>query len=159
MNRTRNFIPGLILLVTVAMLSSAYSAQYVGGLRPCILCLYERVPWFAAGALMLVVILLSFSGPGRRGILLVTGLVLLGGAALAGYHVGVEQHLWAGPGACSAPEEMPQTLNQLKSMLENATAPRCDQIPWEKFGISLAGYNAIVSGVMGILGLEAARRG
>ena len=159
MSRTRNFIPGLILLVTVAMLSSAYSAQYVGGLRPCILCLYERIPWFAAGALTLVIILLSFSGPGRRGILLVTGLVLLGGAALAGYHVGVEQQFWAGPGACSAPEAMPQSLDELKAMLETVQEPRCDQIPWQMFGISLAGYNALVSGAMGLLGLEAARRG
>ena len=57
MNQTRNFVPGLILLVTVAVLSSAYSAQYIGGLRPCILCLYERIPLFAAGGLMLLVFL------------------------------------------------------------------------------------------------------
>ena len=159
MNQTRNFVPGLILLVTVAVLSSAYSAQYIGGLRPCILCLYERIPWFAAGGLMLLVILLSFSGPGRRGLLLLAGVILLGGAVLAGYHVGVEQQAWAGPGACSAPEVMPQSLDELKTMLENATEPRCDQIPWELFGISMAGYNAIASGVLALVALETARRG
>lgn len=158
MNQTRNFVPGLILLVTVAVLSSAYSAQYIGGLRPCILCLYERIPWFAAGGLMLLVILLSFSGPGRRALLLLAGVILLGGAVLAGYHVGVEQQAWAGPGACSAPEAMPQSLDELKAMLENATEPRCDQIPWELFGISLAGYNAIASGVLALVALETARR-
>ncbi len=158
MNQTRNFVPGLILLVTVAVLSSAYSAQYIGGLRPCILCLYERIPWFAAGGLMLLIILMSFSGPARRGLLLLCGLILLGGAVLAGYHVGVEQQVWAGPGACSAPEAMPQNLGELKSLLENATQPRCDQIPWELFGISLAGYNAIVAGVLALLALESGRR-
>ena len=66
MRTSPNTIPGFILLVTVGVLSAAYSAQYIGGLRPCILCLYSRIPWFITGGLMLVTILMQFSGPGRR---------------------------------------------------------------------------------------------
>ena len=65
MRTSPNTIPGFILLVTVGVLSAAYSAQYIGGLRPCILCLYSRIPWFVAGGLMLVTILMHFSGPAR----------------------------------------------------------------------------------------------
>ena len=82
MRTSPNTIPGFILLVTVAILSATYSAQYIGGLRPCILCLYERVPWLVTGALMLVTILMQFSGPLRRSILLAAALVMLAGAGL-----------------------------------------------------------------------------
>ncbi len=156
MRTSPNTIPGLILLVTVAILSSAYSAEYIGGLRPCILCLYERIPWFVTGGLMLVTILMQFSGPGRRGILLLTALVMFAGAALGGYHVGVEQEIFDPPTTCSA-QATPGTLDELKALLATATAPRCDEIQWEMFGISLAGYNAIASLAMGLLALVAAR--
>jgi disulfide bond formation protein DsbB len=142
MRTSPNTIPGFILLVTVAILSSAYSAQYIGGLRPCILCLYERIPWFITGALMLVTILMQFTGPARRNILLLAALLMLGGAGLSGYHVGVEQEIFQPPTACSATASA-STLNELKALLPSSVATRCDDIPWEMFGISLAGYNAI----------------
>jgi len=157
MRTSPNTIPGLILLVTVGVLSAAYSAQYVGGLRPCILCLYSRIPWFIAGALMLVTILMNFSGPGRRGILFLTGLALLVGAGISGYHVGVEQGYFQPPSACSA-TEMPANLEQLKALLQTAAPPRCDEIPWEMYGISLAGYNVIASFAMAVAAFIGIRR-
>jgi disulfide bond formation protein DsbB len=152
MRTSPNTIPGFILLVTVAILSSAYSAQYIGGLRPCILCLYERIPWLITGALMLVTILMQFSGPARRGILLFAGLLMLAGAGLGGYHVGVEQEIFQPPTTCSA-TTTPSTLNELKALLETTMPPRCDEISWSLFGISLAGYNALASLAMGLAAL------
>lgn len=149
MRTSPNTIPGFILLVTVAVLSSAYSAQYIGGLRPCILCLYERIPWFITGALMVVTILMQFSGPARRMILLAAALAMLAGAGLGGYHVGVEQGIFQPPTACSA-TTMGSTLSELKALLPSTVATRCDNIPWELFGISLAGYNAIACLAMAI---------
>ena len=152
MRTSPNTIPGFILLVTVAILSSAYSAQYIGGLRPCILCLYERIPWFITGALMLVTILMQFSGPARRSILLIAALVMLAGAGLGGYHVGVEQKIFQPPTTCSA-TTTPNTLNELKALLQTSMPPRCDEISWSLFGISLAGFNAIASFAMALAAL------
>lgn len=152
MRTSANTIPGLILLVTVAILSSAYSAQYIGGLRPCILCLYERIPWFITGALMLVIVLMHFSGPMRRMLMLIAGLVMLAGAGLSGYHVGVEQGYFQPPATCSA-TTTPANLQELKALLETTLPPRCDEIPWSMFGISLAGYNAIASFAMAVAAL------
>jgi disulfide bond formation protein DsbB len=152
MRTSSNTIPGFILLVTVAILSSAYSAQYIGGLRPCILCLFERIPWFITGGLMLVTILMQFSGPARRSILLIAALVMLGGAGLGGYHVGVEMGIFQPPATCSA-TSTPSTLNELKALLETTMPPRCDEISWSMFGISLAGYNALASLVVGLAAL------
>lgn len=156
MRTSPNTIPGFILLVTVAILSAAYSAQYIGGLRPCILCLYERIPWFITGALMLVTILMQFSGPVRRGILLAAALVMLAGAGLGGYHVGVEQAIFQPPTTCSA-TTTPGTLNELKALLETTMPPRCDEITWQLFGISMAGYNALASLAMGLAALVGRR--
>jgi disulfide bond formation protein DsbB len=156
MRTSPNTIPGFILLVTVAILSAAYSAQYIGGLRPCILCLYERIPWFVAGVLMLVTILMQFSGPARRMILLVAALVMLAGAGLGGYHVGVEQEIFQPPTTCSA-TATPATLDELKALLQTAAPPRCDEIQWEMFGISMAGYNALASLAMALAALIGGR--
>jgi len=158
MRTSPNTIPGFILLVTVAILSSAYSAQYIGGLRPCILCLYERIPWFITGALMLVTILMQFSGPARRSILLVAALVMLAGAGLGGYHVGVEQEIFQPPTTCSA-TTTPNSLSELKALLQTTMPPRCDEISWQLFGISLAGFNAIASFAMALAALIGRRTG
>ena len=156
MRTSTNTIPGFILMVTVATLSSAYSAQYIGGLRPCILCLYERIPWFITGALMLVTILMQFSGPARRMILLVAALTLLAGAGLSGYHVGVEQGIFQPPTSCSA-TSTPGSLNELKALLDTTMPPRCDEIAWSLFGISLAGYNAIACFAMAVAAVAGRR--
>lgn len=152
MRTSPNTIPGFILLVTVAILSSAYSAQYIGGLRPCILCLYERIPWLITGPLMLIIILMQFSGPARRMILLGAGLLMLAGAALGAYHVGVEQGYLQPPTSCSA-TATPSNLKDLKALLQTSLPPRCDEISWSLFGISLAGYNAIASFIVGLVAL------
>lgn len=158
MRTSPNTIPGFILLVTVAVLSAAYSAQYIGGLRPCILCLYGRIPWFVTGGLMLVTILMQFTGPVRRLILMVAALAMLAGAGISGYHVGVEQGIFDPPTTCSA-TEMPETLEELKALMETAVAPRCDEIQWEMWGISLAGYNALASFAMVLAALAGIRWG
>lgn len=156
MRTSPNTIPGFILMVTVAILSAAYSAQYIGGLRPCILCLYERIPWFVTGGLMLVTILMQFSGPARRMILLIAALVMLAGAGLGGYHVGVEQEIFQPPTTCSA-TETPTTLEELRALLETTMPPRCDEISWEMFGISMAGYNALACLAMALAALAGRR--
>ena len=158
MRTSPNTIPGFILLVTVAILSSAYSAQYIGGLRPCILCLYGRIPWFLTGGLMLVTILMQFTGPVRRTILLIAALALLGGAGISGYHVGVEKGIFQPPSTCSA-TSMPGSLEELKALMDTAIAPRCDEVQWEMFGITLAGYNALASLAMALAALVGVRWG
>ncbi len=153
----RTIAPSLILAISAAILAAAYSAQYIGGVQPCVLCLYQRLPWIAAGGMSLVIVLMSFTGPLQRTLMLLTGLALLAGAGLGFYHVGVEQHWWAGPGACSAPQELPQNLGELQRMLRAGAEPRCDVIPWQKWGISMAGYNTIISFVAAALAFAGRR--
>ncbi|MFQ5954659.1 MAG: disulfide bond formation protein B [Kiloniellales bacterium] len=143
--------PALLLAASAAILGTAYASQYIGGLEPCSLCLYQRVPYWVAIGLTAAALALA----GRRRLqglaLIVVGAVFLFGTGLALYHVGVEQHLFAGPPACSADLGQATTIEELRAQLIGQPVVRCDEVAWSLFGISMAGYNAIAS-----LGLTAA---
>jgi disulfide bond formation protein DsbB len=133
-----------VLLASAAVLGAALLSQYWGGLRPCELCLLQRWPWAAAIAIALVALF-----AGGRGALpwlaLVLAAVFAAGVGLAFYHVGVEQHWFAGPSACTASAGKAATLDELKRQL-SATAPvLCDKVQWSLFGVSLAGWNLLAS--------------
>ena len=146
-----------VLLASAAVLGAALLSQYWGGLRPCELCLLQRWPWAAAITVALVALF-----AGGRGALPWLGLVLaavfVAGIGLAFYHVGVEQHWFAGPSACTANAGRATTLEELKRQL-SATAPvLCDKVQWSLFGVSLAGWNLLASLAMAVIcGVVAAR--
>lgn len=133
-----------MLLASVAVLGTALLSQYWGGLRPCELCLYQRWPWAAA----IVIALLALFAGGRGALpwlAVALMVVFIFGAGLAFYHVGVEQHWFAGPSACTATTGKATTLEELKRQL-SATAPvLCDKVQWSLFGVSLAGWNLLAS--------------
>jgi disulfide bond formation protein DsbB len=156
MSLTRAFAAA-VLLASAAVLGAALLSQYWGGLRPCELCLYERWPWAAAITISLVALF-----AGGRGALpwlaLTLAAVFVAGAVLAFYHVGVEQHWFAGPSACTASAGKATTLAELKRQL-SATAPvLCDKVQWSLFGVSLAGWNLVASLAMAALNAVAFAR-
>ena len=86
----------------------------------------------------------------RNGPLLVSGLILtmvviLAGAATAGYHVGVEQKWWEGPSSCTSSGLNELDINALKDAIMSAPVIRCDDVAWSLFGISMAGYNLLLA--------------
>src|SRR4051795_5739938 len=96
---TRAFA-GFVLAASAIVLGAALTSQYWGGLVPCELCVLQRWPWAAAITISIVAL---FAGhrPALRWVALVLGLVFLVSVGLAFYHVGVEQHWFAGPSACT----------------------------------------------------------
>jgi disulfide bond formation protein DsbB len=140
-----------VLLASIAIVGSALLSQYVGGLQPCELCLAERWPYY--GAIVLAGLALALDE--RRalwGIRLVA-LIFLGSAALAAYHVGVEQQWIAGPTACTGGGSGAKSAEDLMKFLQNQQAVRCDEIQWSLLGVSLAGWNLVAS--LGLLALTA----
>jgi disulfide bond formation protein DsbB len=149
--------PSLALAASAAILAGAYAFQYLGGIEPCSLCLYQRVPYWVAISLGLAAPVLARR---RRLPGLVMGAIavaFLVGAGLALYHVGVEQQLIAGPQACSAAPGEATTIEALRAQLLARPVVRCDQVPWSLFGVSLAGYNAILSLALAAAALWATR--
>ena len=129
-----------IFAVSVAALANAYTAEYAFGLEPCILCLYQRIPYAIAGGLGAAALFMpSFRLPAVA----VAGVVFLAGAVLAFYHVGVEQHWWSSAAACGGSGgDGPETVDELRQLLMQANPVKaCDEVDWTLFGLSMATYN------------------
>jgi len=153
-DRTVPAAPLLLLAASTAVLGTAYLFEYGLGIQPCKLCLYQRLPWWVLGGLASALILVRGRAGWVRAGLVLCALVLAVNAGLAGYHVGVEQAWWAGPSSCSAPSGGAMSFEELKSQILSGPVVRCDKIPWQLFGVSMAGYNLLLS--LGVAAFAAA---
>jgi disulfide bond formation protein DsbB len=132
----------LALLLPVALLGGAYGSQYIGGLFPCEMCWWQRYPHFAATALALIAF--AVGNPGYRKSLVALAALAIGtSGVIAGYHAGVEYGWWEGLTACTS--SVSGSGDDLLKSIMNAPLTRCDVAPWSLFGISLAGYNFLLS--------------
>jgi disulfide bond formation protein DsbB len=152
----RALAPLVLLAGAFAVIAAALATQYVGGLAPCELCLYERWPYYAALPAALVLVLLPQDEPPafRRTIATLLLLIFLGSSGLAFYHVGVEQHWFQGPTACTGAGGGAETIDQLRALLSHQQTVRCDVPQWSFHGVTLAGLNLVAS--MGLAALAAA---
>ena len=149
------YLPIALLIIAVTALGSAYTAEFLYSLEPCVLCNYQRIPFAILGVLSL----LAFLFEGRVAMTALTGLagvVLLIGAGLASYHVGVEQHWWASVASCSGASDQALSMKEFQALLQQEPGKACDEVDWTMFGISMATYNVAFSGVLGLGGLWAA---
>ena len=140
-------VPAAIVAASAAILTAAYAFQYIGGLAPCALCLYQRVPYAIAIGLS-VVALVAAGRIGARGVAAAAAscaVVFAAGAAIAAFHVGVEQGWWHGLATCSTTLEPGLSFDEFKARIMNAPTTRCDEVAWSLFGVSMAGYNVLVS--------------
>jgi disulfide bond formation protein DsbB len=145
-----------LLAGSAAVILGALAFEYLGGLAPCELCLYERWPYYAA---IVVVALGILSGnSGARLALGLTVALFIASAALAFYHVGVEQHWIAGPTACTGTVGGAQTIEELKRQLLARQPVNCDEAAWRLVGVSLAGWNLLASLALLVYGAAAFRR-
>lgn len=128
----------LALGVPALLLAGAYLSQYGFGLYPCEMCWWQRYPHFAAVALALVS---TVAEPKRLWVAL-AALAMLTSGLIGGFHAGVEYGWWEGVTGCAT------TVGGNGNALDNILAApliRCDVAPWDLFGISLAGWNFLVS--------------
>lgn len=129
--------------LSAAALAAAYVSQYGFGLMPCELCLWQRWPHWAAIAFALA----GAMARGRVGAFLLTAaaLSLLAGAGIAGFHVGVEQKWWAGLASCGGAVSSAGSLDALRAELLGRAPVRCDEPAFVLAGISMAGWNGLLS--------------
>jgi disulfide bond formation protein DsbB len=128
----------LALIVPLALLGGAYISQYVFGLYPCEMCWWQRYPHFAAIALALI----GLFQPGQRLWVWLAGIAILTSGLIGGFHAGVEYGWWEGITGCATVAE---TGGDPLAAILDAPIVRCDVAPWTLLGISLAGFNALVS--------------
>jgi disulfide bond formation protein DsbB len=141
----------LVTLIAVATIAGAWFFQLVLGIVPCPLCLEQRYAYYLAIPLGLLVAIAARGGMPRP--VLLAGLAILALAALANaalgtYHSGVEWGLWKGPTDCSGPVVNLGSAADLLSKLDTVKVVRCDEVQWRFLGLSLAGYNVLISLLM-----------
>ena len=151
-------IPWLIFAISLVTLSTALAFEHIGGLDPCSLCLQQRYAYyFLIPASLIASVLSRETNLGLAPVVLCT-LAAAANVILAGYHAGVEYKWWEGPQGCTGVTLMPGSLDEFREQLSGVKVPRCDEIPWSLFGISMAGYNFLISILLTALGLLALAR-
>ena len=133
----------LALLAPAVLLAGALGSQYLGGLYPCEMCHWQRWPHYAA----LVVAGLAFATAGgvRRMLVISAALLIAASGAIGAFHAGVEYGWWPGITGCTSTVAPGGSAAEMFDKLMRAPMVRCDVAPWSLAGISLAGWNAIIS--------------
>lgn len=145
---------------SAAMLAAAHAFETFGHLAPCHLCFYQRdVYWTALGVgvagFALGYMRLTWADRAANALL---ALIFLVGAGVAAYHAGVEWKWWPGPASCTGGGTL--KASELAAFMSGTKVhvPQCDEAAWRMFGISMAGYNALISLVLTALSVVALRK-
>ena len=149
---TRKNLVVIAMLGSALLLLGAFAFQHIGGLAPCKMCIWQRWPHGAA-----IVI-------GLTALALPVALLLLAGAlaaALTGaigvYHMGVERGWWKGPDTCTSGNISNLSSDDLLNQIMSAPLVRCDDVAWQMLGLSMAGWNAVISFGLAVIWLMALR--
>jgi disulfide bond formation protein DsbB len=151
----------IALLLPLALLGGALGSQYLGGLHPCEMCYWQR---WAHGAAVAAAAL-AFTAPAEssrsRNLTLLAALAITISGIIGVYHAGVEAKIFEGFTQCTTLATGGSTADMLKQITA-APLVRCDQVQWSFLGISMAGWNAVLSlggaGVIAFLILKGSRR-
>jgi len=140
-----------ITAIAAATLAGAWFFQLVLDIRPCPLCLEQRYAYYLVVPLGALTALLA-GRDAPRGVLLaglaILWVVVLGNAVLGTYHAGVEWQFWQGPTDCTGPIGNLGSAGNLLERLDTVKVIRCDEVQWRFLGLSLAGYNVLISLLM-----------
>ena len=146
----------LILALAFAAIAGAWIFEAFGYL-PCELCLKQRIPYYFGVPLAALVAYIALRGP--RGLLTAgfaaLALIFAASALFGAYHAGVEWGLWPGPQECTGVSALP-TAGDLLNALKTVKVVRCDEVAIRILGLSLAGWNAVVSAAITLLAARAA---
>jgi len=143
---SRNRVVLLAGLGSLGLLIGALLFQYVGDMAPCKMCYWQRYPH--VGAIIIAGIIL-ITGIGVFAVLgLLSALITAG---IGGFHAGVERGWWEGPQSCTSTSIDNLSTEELLAQIMSAPMVRCDEIPWQMFGLSMAGWNMVVSICLAVL--------
>ncbi|MCY4139088.1 MAG: disulfide bond formation protein B [Rhodobacteraceae bacterium] len=153
----RSLLVAIAIAGSLVLLGGAFAFEHIGGMPPCKLCIWQRWAHFGAIAAGLAAIALGRT----RAFAVLGGLAVLFGAGVAGYHAGVEQQWWTGPETCAALPPAAMSAEERLDELLQTPVIRCDDIPGSLAGVSMAGWNGLISLVLAWIWLQAvlARRG
>jgi disulfide bond formation protein DsbB len=138
----------IVAIIGALTIGGFFFFQYVLGYPPCPLCLEQRNAYYFSVPLAALLWLGANHGASSKvmiaGFALIA-VVMLWNTGFSVYHAGVEWKLWPGPQDCSGPINNFGSAADLMKRLRSITLVRCDEAAWRFLGISLAGYDVLVS--------------
>jgi disulfide bond formation protein DsbB len=134
----------IALLLPIALLGGALASQYLGGLHPCEMCYWQRWPHGAAIAAAALAFTTSAGSQRSRILTFVAALAIAVSGTIGVYHAGVEAGVFQGFTTCTALAKSGNATDLL-NQITHAPLVRCDQVQFRFLGISMAGWNAILS--------------
>jgi disulfide bond formation protein DsbB len=150
--------PALALGASLAMLAIAHAFETFGHLAPCTLCYYQRDVYWTAAPIAAAALVLAMTPMRRLAPLAGAALTLafLVGVGIAVWHAGAEWKFWPGPKTCASGGGASASLSAMQALMAGAklAAPHCDVAAWRFLGLSMAGWNALIS--LGLAGFSLA---
>ena len=140
--------PWIALASSLSMLAIAHGFERFGGLAPCALCLHQREAyWIAAAIATLALLARRMEGAEltNRALNLLLTFAFVGGAIVAGFHMGVEYKWWPGLPSCTAASSGAVPTDLLGALNQPLHVVGCDEAPWIFLGLSMAGWNMLIS--------------
>lgn len=153
------YCPQFILMslgaISVAALTAALISQYVFGLLPCELCIFQRIPYAVVILLAIMGVMATKQMGAKYGAfnIFLCGVALLINSGIAFYHVGVEEGWWVS--GCSLGDLSSMDADAFAASIKSAPAVSCSAKPWSLFGVSMAGYNVMICAALGIYSIIA----
>lgn len=148
---------GMTLFFVAAIILGALAFEYIGGFKPCPLCLMQRYAYYASLPVLFVAMALISERPIVSALLFfLVALAFLANGGLGVYHAGAEWGFWPGPDTCAGASELPKSAADLLKQAETEVVVRCDQPAIVIAGLSLAGWNVLASLVAFVGALKAA---
>jgi len=151
----------IALLLPLALLAGAFGSQYLGGLTPCEMCWWQRYPHMVAVVLAALAFTAPADAPRSRALTLLAAAAIAVSGVIGVYHAGVELKIFEGFTTCTATAKGGSTEELLRQIVATPLV-RCDQVQWSFLGISMAGWNAILSlggaALVTLLALRGSRR-
>ena len=137
-----------IIIFTLSFFSliAALYVEYILGFKPCILCVYQRIPY----AIAILISLTAFFISNRNILLIILGLTFLAGILLSGYHVSIEKGFIEPIFSCTGENIKALEKEEILKSLNNIQ-PDCRDVDFSIFGVSLATLNFIISFVLTIV--------
>src|SRR4051794_4782434 len=135
----------IALLLPLALVGGALGSQYFGGLHPCEMCYWQRWPHAVAILLALIAFTAPAGSRNARALTLLAALAIAASGAIGVYHAGVEAKIFEGFTQCTATAPKGLSTAELLKQISHAPLVRCDEVQFRFLGISMAGWNAILS--------------
>ena len=163
----KNYIEDFALTMTraAALMASLAFATIAGawifeafGYLPCELCLKQRIAYYVGVPLAVATLFVATRQSSAARILLWAAALLWLGSALFGvYHAGVEWAFWPGPTACTGSGTTAASMDDFMKQLQTTQVVQCDKVAIRILGLSLAGWNAVISAGLSALAIIGAR--